>query len=30
MKLLRDGAVNSGLDVTKDLDAQFFVGRNPA
>jgi len=29
MKLLREGAVNSGLDVTQDPDAQFFVGRNP-
>ena len=29
MKLLRDGAANSGLDVTADADEQFFIGRNP-
>jgi hypothetical protein len=30
MRLLRDGAVQSGLDVTLDADAEFFVGRHPA
>ncbi len=30
MRLLRDGAVQSGLDVTPDADAEFFAGRHPA
>jgi 4-hydroxy-tetrahydrodipicolinate synthase len=30
MRLLRDGAAQSGLDVTRDSDDRFFVGRNPA
>jgi dihydrodipicolinate synthase/N-acetylneuraminate lyase len=30
MRLLRDGAVRSGLDITQDDDAHFFVGRHPA
>lgn len=30
MRLLRDGAVRSGLDVTGDPDELFFVGRHPA
>ncbi len=30
MRLLRDGAVQSGLQVTADADDLFFVGRNPA
>ncbi|MCL6552227.1 MAG: dihydrodipicolinate synthase family protein [Firmicutes bacterium] len=29
MRLLRDGAVQSGLDVTTDPDDRFFVGRHP-
>ncbi|MGH2404387.1 MAG: dihydrodipicolinate synthase family protein [bacterium] len=30
MRLLREGAVHSGLDVTRDDDDRFFIGRHPA
>ncbi len=30
MRLLRDGAVHSGVEVTNDPDDVFFVGRHPA
>jgi 4-hydroxy-tetrahydrodipicolinate synthase len=30
MRMLREGAIAGGFDVTADSDAEFFVGRNPA